>query len=200
MMTDSFLSALELADLGLRTYGDDVLLSRNCSVYGRERVSLGSHVRIDDHCVISSGLDGYITIGDYVHLSADVGLYGNGGIEIGDFCTLSPKVSVFSESDDFSGEHLLGPVVPPHVRGCHNAKVKILDYSAIGASSVVLPGARVGRGVAVGALSLVRRDLASWGIYVGCPVHRIGDRSRRLLSLAESVRTAESQGQEGDHD
>lgn len=199
-VADSFLSGGELADLGLRTYGKDVLVSRTCSFFGKERITLGSHVRIDDHCVVSSGLRGYVTVGDYVHVAAYVALYGSGGIQVGDFCGLSPKVTVFSESDDFSGEHLVGPVVPSHLRGCHCAKVEMSDHTIIGASSVVLPGVTVGEGVAVGALSLVRCDLPSWGIYVGCPAQRIGDRSRKLLALAASVRAAEARGQETDHD
>jgi acetyltransferase-like isoleucine patch superfamily enzyme len=192
-MASGFFDAAELAELGLRACGSDVRVSRACALYGAERITLGAHVRVDDYCVLSSGLQGYITVGDYVHISAQTALFGNGGIEIGDFCTLSPGVRVLSESDDFSGEHLVGPLVPARYRRCVSATVRLLDYSAIGASSVLLPGVTVGEGVAVGALALVGSDLLAWGVYVGSPARRISERSHALVALAESVR------EDGDH-
>jgi galactoside O-acetyltransferase len=149
---------------------------------------LGNDVRIDDFCVISSGLAGYVRLGDYVHVSAQVALYGAGGIDIGDFCGFSPKVSVFSESDDFSGEHLVGAVVPGDLRKCVTAAVRLDDFVQIGASSVILPGITIGEGVAVGAMTLVTRSLPPWGIFGGIPARRLRDRSRKLVGLAAALR------------
>jgi galactoside O-acetyltransferase len=35
----------------------------------------------------------------------------------------------------------------------------------------------------VGALSFVHKSLEPWGIFFGCPVQRLKDRSKRLLEL-----------------
>lgn len=188
----SFLDCAELAALGLQGYGTDVLISRKCSVYAPERLVVGSHVRIDDYCVISCGSKGRIVMGDYVHVSTQVALFGAGCIEIGDFCTISPKASVFSESDDFSGDCLVGPMVPWRFRGCTTARVTISNYCAVGASSVVLPGVTLAEGAVLGALSLAGSDLPPWGIYAGAPARRIHSRSRSLVALAQQVRSAPS--------
>jgi acetyltransferase-like isoleucine patch superfamily enzyme len=41
--------------------------------------------------------------------------------------------------------------------------------------------------VAVGALSLVTKDLPAWGIYFGAPCKRLRERSRRLLELEQRL-------------
>ena len=63
---DSFYSPEELKALGLKEYGEDVRISRKCSIYGAGKISLGSHVRIDDFCLLS----GKISLGSYVHIAA----------------------------------------------------------------------------------------------------------------------------------
>ena len=63
---DSFYSPEELKALGLKEYGEDVRISRKCSIYGAGNISLGSHVRIDDFCLLS----GKISLGSYVHIAA----------------------------------------------------------------------------------------------------------------------------------
>ena len=50
---NSFYSPEELKSLELKEYGENVLISRKCSIYGAENIRLGSHVRIDDFCVLS---------------------------------------------------------------------------------------------------------------------------------------------------
>jgi len=48
---------------------------------------------------------------------------------------------------------------------------------------MVGPKVTVAEGCAIGALSLVKEDTASWGIYAGVPVRRTGERNRGLLAL-----------------
>ena len=69
---NSFYSPEELKSLGLKEYGENVLISRKCSIYGAENIRLGSHVRIDDFCVLS----GKVELGNYVHIAASCLLYG----------------------------------------------------------------------------------------------------------------------------
>src|SRR5574344_1046943 len=102
----SFYSREELATLGLKSYGEDVLISRNASIYGAEHISVGSHVRVDDFCILS----GNITLGSHIHISAYVALYGKEGIVIDDYSGVSPKSTIYSAMDDFSGAYLIGPM------------------------------------------------------------------------------------------
>lgn len=52
------LSRDELELMGFAATGDDVRLSTRASICGAPRIALGSHVRIDDFCVLSAGMGG----------------------------------------------------------------------------------------------------------------------------------------------
>jgi len=176
---NSFYTKEEIEKLGFKSIGKNVLISKNASFYGTHNMSLGSNVRIDDFCILS----GKITIGSNVHISAYCALYGSFGIDMEDYTGISPRCTIFSASDDFSGNFLIGPMLPKDKTNVQGGKVYIKRFSQIGASSVVLPSVVINEGVAVGAMSLVNSDLEEWGIYVGVPAKRIKNRSRDMLML-----------------
>ena len=64
-----------------------------------------------------------------------------------------------------------------------HAPVSIGRHVLIGSGSVILPGAVLEDGVAVGALSMMRGHSKSFGIYAGVPARRIRDRRRDLLEI-----------------
>ena len=175
-------SEAELQELGLAGFGQNVRISRKASLYGAERILLGNHVRIDDFCVLSAGLGG-ITIGDRVHIAVYTSLIGRGHIRLEDFANLSSRVSVYSSSDDYSGEWMTNPMVPESLTRVDHSDVFLGRHIIVGSGSVILPGVTLGEGAAVGALSLINTDCEAFGMYAGVPAKRIGDRSRRLLLL-----------------
>lgn len=183
----SFYSPDELAKLGLRSFGESVLISRKASLYNAGAIELGSHVRIDDFCVLSAGTGG-IAIGSFVHVAVYASMIGNGRIKLDDYSCLSGRVAVYSSSDDFSGEHLTNPMVPEAYRGVVSADVVVGRHALVGAGSIVLPGVTVGAGAAVGAMSLVRTDCEPFGLYAGVPARRIKSRGRRLVDLEAAHR------------
>lgn len=183
----SFYSTEELQTLGLAAFGKDVRISRKASIYNPKLISIGSHVRIDDFCVLSAGVGG-IEIGDYVHIAVYCSLIGAGKIKLNDFCNLSSRVSIYSSNDDYSGAHLTNPTVPDKFTGVTHADVLLGKHVIIGSGSVVLTGICLDDGVAVGALSLVTKDCQAFGIYGGVPARRIGERKRDLLELEAQLR------------
>lgn len=187
----SFFTADELGGLGLCGFGADVRISKKASLYGTARILLGSHVRIDDFCVLSAG-DGGIEIGDYVHIAVYCSLIGAGKITLSDFSGLSSKVSVYSSNDDYSGEHMTNPTVPERFTGVSHQDVFIGRHAIVGTGSVILPGVRIEEGAAVGALSMVNKDCSSFGIFHGNPARRIAERSRHLLYLEQQFRGEEA--------
>ena len=104
---NSFYTKDELTQFGFKAIGDGVLISKKASIYGAENISLGNQVRIDDFCILS----GKISLGSYIHIGAYCALYGAYGIEMEDYTGLSPRCTVFSATDDFSGDYLIGPLV-----------------------------------------------------------------------------------------
>lgn len=183
----SYYSAQELRALGLCRIGEDVRISRKASLHSPARISIGHHVRIDDYCVLSAG-EGGIEIGDYVHIAVFCSLIGAGRIVLSDFSNLSSRVAVYSSNDDYSGEFLTNPTVPVRYSGVTHAGVHLGRHAIVGSGAVILPGVIIGEGVAVGALSLVKKDCRDFGIYSGVPARLIGERSRRLLDLEQQLR------------
>lgn len=174
----SYYSIEELSSIGFRAYGQDVLLSRKVSIYGAGRISLGSHVRIDDFGILS----GKLQLGDHVHIAAYVALYGaSAGIVVADFSGISARCTVYAASDDYLGGGLTGPTIPKQFRCVDEKLVTINRHVVIGAGSVVLPGAEVGEGVTVGALSLVTGSCTPWMVYAGVPARPIKPRRRDII-------------------
>jgi dTDP-4-amino-4,6-dideoxy-D-glucose acyltransferase len=178
----AFHSPDALHRMGFLSLGHNVRLSTKASVYGASRISLGSNCRIDDFCVLSAGDEG-IFIGQNVHIAVMCSLIGKGRIELADFCNISSRVSIYSSSDDYSGEYMTNPTVPEEYTNVDHRAVTLKRHVIIGSGTVILPGITIGEGTAVGALSLVARDLEPFGIYVGLPAKRVKPRSRRLLEL-----------------
>lgn len=191
----SFYAPDELATLGLRSCGEHVLISRKASLYNAGAIEIGSHVRIDDFCVLSAGAGG-ITIGSFVHVAVYVSMIGAGRITLGDYSCLSGRVSIYSSNDDYSGIHLTNPMVPDRYRGVVSTDVVVGRHALVGAGSVVLPGVTIGEGAAIGAMSFVRGDCAPFGIHAGVPARLIKARSRRLLDL-EALHQADLRRQGG---
>ena len=174
---NSFYNESELRKLGFKKIGKNVMISRKASIYSPDTITIGNNVRIDDFCILS----GNIEMGSHIHISAYVALYGKNGIFIEDFVGISTRSSVFSESDDYSGESLTTPVVPASYRKTQGGAVYIHKYSLIGSSSIVLPGVTVKEGCSFGCFSLINHDPDPWSINVGIPFHKIGDRKKDLL-------------------
>lgn len=181
-MKNSFLQKNELIEIGFKSIGNNVLISRFAQFYEPEKMIIGNNVRIDDFCVLS----GSIRLGNYIHISAYTALYGRFEIELEDFSGLSPRCTIFSATDDFSGNFLIGPMVDPKFRNILGGKVLIKKYSQLGANSVVLPKVTIQEGVSVGAMSLVIKDLIAWKIYAGIPVRELKDRSNNLIKFVDN--------------
>lgn len=181
-----YLTTAELSHIGFQHVGQDVKIHDRASLYGLENITIGDHVRIDDYAVIIA--TGSVQIGSYVSIHNYCYLGGTYGITLNDFVTLAPGVKLFSASDDYSGEKLTGPVVPRHLSGGRSGQIVLERHVIVGANSLILPHCTLGEGCAVGALSLVTADLASWGVYAGVPVKRLKSRQRRLIELEQQLR------------
>lgn len=178
---NNFYDEKELLEFGFKSIGHNVLISKKASIYGANNMEIGNNVRIDDFCILS----GNITIGDYVHISAFCALYGKGGIKIGNYCGCSPRTTLFSATDDFSGNFMISPLVPSEFTNVISGTIILNDYVQIGSNSIVMPSVTLGEGVSTGAFSFVNKSLESWGIYAGIPAKKIKERSKKILVLSK---------------
>lgn len=182
MQQTSFYTEDELLLMGFNSIGRGCKISRKTSFYGIDNISIGNNVRIDDFCILS----GKITLGDNIHISAFVALYGAKGIEFEDYTGISARSTIYSAMDDFSGDYLIGPIHPDQYTHVVGGKVTIKSYSQIGANVIVFPDLTIGEGCVVGAYSMVRKDLLPWGVYYGIPTERMKERNKNMLRFVEN--------------
>lgn len=186
MRNHDYLSRADLLGLGFAALGDDVRIHPTCVLVGCGRMSLGSHVRIDPFCIVTIGTR--LVVGDRVHISGRVTLAGAGPIEIGDYANISHGAALLSSSDDFTAAALAGPLVPEEFRRVDTSEVVLGRHAIVGAGSVLLPGAVVGEGATIGALSVVKHAVEPWTVNAGIPARRIGHRDREgVLALERSL-------------
>ncbi|HEY1807554.1 MAG TPA: acyltransferase [Acidobacteriaceae bacterium] len=182
----AILNRTRLAKMRFASLGSRVSISDKASFYNCGNISLGDDVRIDDFCVISAGPGG-IFLGNHIHIAVSSSLIGAGAITLGDFVNLSSRVAIYSSSDDFSGEWMTNPMIPSHLTGVIHSDVTLGRHVVVGSGSVILPGVVLGDGVAVGALTLIKRNCDPFGVYGGVPARKIGERKRRFLELEKQL-------------
>jgi galactoside O-acetyltransferase len=193
-MNDPCFSRDELLRLGLAEVGEQVRVHRSVLLFGCENIHIGSNVRIDAFSLLSAGAEG-ISIGNNVHLAAGCYLFGTGGrIVFEDFAALSSRGSLYTGTDDYREGYLTGPTVPDAFRKVMTGPVVFRKHALVGASCVILPGVELGEGCSVGAMSLVRRDVASHAIVAGNPLRRIGTRDGARLRELEGLYLGANRG------
>ena len=192
-MNSHFLSREQLEVQGFADLGEDVRIHHTCVIVGAERISIGSHVRIDPFCIIT--VSERLTIGSWVHVSGHAAILGRGRIDIGDFAAISHSVKILLSTDHFSAGCIAGPMVPEEFRSVVSEPVTIGRHVVVGANSVVLPGAMIGEGATIGALSLVKSPIEPWTVNAGIPSRVIGQRDRNgTLASEQRLRQVDGTG------
>ena len=178
----AYYTSEELINIGLKSFGDNVFISRKCSIYNAQNIIIGDNVRIDDFCVLSAGIGG-IRIGSFIHIGVYTSIIGGGKVILEDYCNISSKVAIYSSNDDYSGEFMTNPMVAKKFTNVTNQDVLIGKHVIIGSGSVILPCVTLNEGCAIGSLSLVKNDVPRFTIYAGNPIKFIKNRNRNLLNL-----------------
>lgn len=181
---NSFYSEEELLSLGFKNIGKNVKLSKKSSIYNASNIEIGNNVRIDDFTILS----GHIKLGNYIHIAAYSALFaGNIGIRMKDFSTISSKVTIYAISDNYSGDFMTNPTVPKEYTKVYAKRVILEKHVIVGSGSTILPGVIIKEGVAVGAMTLVNKDLKEWGIYIGVPAYFLKNRDKNLLTIEKNL-------------
>jgi len=181
----AILTEEELKGIGFKSIGENVRISDKASIYGAANICIGNNVRIDDFVVLSAG-EGGIEIGNYIHIAIFSSLIGTEKITLCDFSNISSRVSIYSSSDDYSGEYMTNPMVPEKLTRVEKRPVYISKHVIIGSGSIILPGVTLSEGVAVGSLSLVNKSFDEFLVVAGIPALKIRDRQKHLLELEKN--------------
>lgn len=176
----NYFNESDLKKFGIKKVGKNVYIEKSCRVLGFNNIEIGSDVRIDSFCNLIVH-KGFLKIQNNVHVGSFCHLVATGGITLMKYSGLSQSVKIYSASDDFSGNFMTNPTVNKKYTNVKIKPVLLKEHSIIGSNSVILPGSIIKKGVAVGALSLINKNLEEWTIYQGSPAKKIGMRSKELL-------------------
>lgn len=160
-----------MSSYAFKSVGSDVTIYPQAKIVGAENIEIGSHVIIDDFAFIVA--TGPTFIGNYVHIASFVSITGGGECWIEDFAGIAAGARLVTGSDDFLGKGLTNPTVPGEFRAVSRSFVNVGAHVLIGTNSVVLPGVSIGEGAAIGACSLVRKNIEPWSVYAGVPAKRM---------------------------
>ena len=95
-------------------------------------------------------------------------LDGSGGLEIGNYVSLSSGVHIYTHDTSFYRALNLQKDILNGTH-CKRSSVKIGNNVQIGANSVVLKGVTIGNNTIIGALSLVNKNIPDNCIAAGSP-------------------------------
>lgn len=173
-----YYSRAELVDMGFKTLGENVFIDKRTPIDFPHKISLGNNIKIGSFCILS----GDIVLKDNVRIASYVFLSGSSvGIEVGNYVCIASGTKVLTGSDDYSGEFHSCPWLDDSLTRPEYKKICIHDHAIIGTNSVLLPGAEIAEGVAVGALSLIKTKTQPYKIYAGVPAAVIKDRKRDFV-------------------
>lgn len=161
-----YLTEAELEHAGLRRWGRNVCIDSTVQLFNPQEIVIGDNVRIDCFCLLSAGSDG-IALGSHIHIGAGSYFFGTGGaITLEDFSGVSPRVMLFTASDDFTEGYLRGPTIAMPYRKVVRGPICLKRNAGVGAGSVVLPGVVLGVNSMVGAMSVVEKSVPENSIFV----------------------------------
>lgn len=179
-LKSTYLTESELRDYGFRSLGKNVRISSDARIYGEQNISIGDDVRIDDFAILSAA-NGFIEIGNHVFIARNCHLSGTMGLRIHDFVTFAGNVTLYSASDDYSGESLTGQAIPPQYTKLSGGLIEIHKHVILGTGTTVIGPATLHEGSGTGAMSLVVKDLDAWMLYAGIPARALKEKSRTAL-------------------
>ena len=186
-MKSDYYTSEDLRSLGIAKVGNNVLISRDTVITGLENIRIGNNVRIDSFNIILAQR-GILQVGNNVHIEPSSSIVAHFGIFIGDYCTISHGVRLFTASANYDGHFFTNVFPDPKYQSPYSGSIKIEDHVIIGGNSVVMPNLTIAQGAAIGALSFVRSSVEGWAIYGGNPLTRIRSRDKEIESIGNQLK------------
>jgi len=146
-----------------RELGRGVILSKAA------RIRIDKNVALRNYVVIMPGR-GFCHIGADTHIAHHSVLAAAGGITIGEDCTISSGVIIYSVTNGKREEGQRLSSAPPVL-----APVVVGDHVHIGANVTILPGLTIGDWAVIGAGAVVTKDVAARSVVAGVPAKPLSD-------------------------
>jgi galactoside O-acetyltransferase len=138
-----------------------------------EVVEIGDHSAIDDFVFINGGQG--VQIGKHVHLASFVSVIGGGRFAADDYSAVSCGSRIVTGTNLMDGH--MSASAPRELQSLDTGSVVLERDAFMGSNCVIHPNIRMGEGSVLGSNSLLLEDAEPWGIYVGSPAKKIGERA-----------------------
>lgn len=162
----------------LKSLGKSSIIDVGVYLIGPKNISIGSFTWLDTGVKLEATL-GEIQIGSRCHVGSYAVLGSREPIIVSDFVGIASGVHIYSNSETpKAGLHMSGPMVPETMKAFHSKKIHIGKDAVVGTNSVLLPGASLGEGAILGALSLLNKPIPEWEIWLGIPAKKIKSREK----------------------
>lgn len=159
----------------IKKVGKDVVFYPLCKIIRSQNAEIDDYTRVLDFTFIDAGKS--LKIGKHSMITWQVVIEGGANTYIGDRVFIGPGSRILTSTYKLHG-YYSAEFIPD---GCHEilyGDITIHDDAYIGANCSILPGVTIGEGAVVGANAMVNKDLEPWGIYVGCPAKKVGERQK----------------------
>ncbi|MCD4654127.1 acyltransferase [bacterium] len=133
----------------LKNQGSKVTIRDGVKIMYPERVSIGDNSGINDGCFIE----------------------GTGGVSIGCYVRLAPRVEIMTSNHVFED-----PDTPIKLQGLDIKCVTIEDDVWVGIGVLITAGVTIGKGAVIAGHAVVTKDVAPYTIVGGIPAKVIGRR------------------------
>lgn len=151
--------------------GKDVVFEDGALVFHPENIEIGDDVYIGHYTILKGYYRNKMTIGSGTWIGQQCFFHSGGGLSIGSNVGIGPGVKIITSSHELG--HLDKPIIKSPLRF---APVVIEDNCDIGTNSVILPGVHIGKGVQIGAGSVVSSNIPDLAIAAGVPAAIIRSR------------------------
>jgi acetyltransferase-like isoleucine patch superfamily enzyme len=149
-----------------------IILFPFTTIFNEKYIQIGENTMIGENVALSAGMmpgqecltNPVVKIGDRCLIGRGSGIVGHLSIEIGNDVWTGHHVYITDQSHGYEDVHK-----PISVQSQPERPVSIGDGSWLGHGVVVLPGAKIGKNVAVGANSVVTGELPDFCVAVGAP-------------------------------
>jgi acetyltransferase-like isoleucine patch superfamily enzyme len=159
----------------LRSYGEGVKIYPMAKIAFPHVVDIGNHSKVRDFAFIFAG-EG-VKIGEYTDIQPHTIIWGGGLTIIGDRVSTGPGTVFLSATYSHAPGLKMVDGMGEGETKTLGGRVEIGNDVYIGARSTIMP-ITIGEGCVIGAGSFVNKNCDPWGIYVGSPARRIGERQK----------------------
>ena len=159
----------------LKSCGEGVKIYPMAKIAFPDKVELGNNVKVRDFAFIFAG-EGLI-VGEYSDIQPHTVIWGGGLTILGKRVSTGPGTVFLSATYSHAPGLRMVDGLPEGAAIAIGGRLVVGDDVYIGARSVIMP-VTIGEGAVIGAGSFVNKDCEPYGIYVGSPARKIGERPK----------------------